>query len=484
MRPDIERPLAVDLDGTLTPCDLLVEGASAYVARRPWGVVNLLRWTAAGRDRLKVELARRSPFDAATLPLRGEVLDWLEEEHRAGRRLLLVSASDEHQVRAVAEHLDIFDGFHGTRLGRNLKSTAKRDLLVDEFGEGGYDYIGNHGDDRAVWAAAHTAHVVGSPKLAAEAGSLTTLGRTFKPTRPSTARLLLKAMRPHQWIKNLLVAVPLVTAQMLGDTSAVLRTLLAMALFSLVASSVYLLNDLIDIPSDRQHPAKRRRPFASGELSLIVGWVVWPILTVTAFGLALAFLPWDFTVVLAIYVAITLTYSLWAKRKAVLDVILLGGLYTVRMVAGGAAIDVPLTMWLITFSMLFFLSLALVKRVSELTRVRRDNEIASWERVPGRGYAAGDLELLTSYGVASSVGSVVILTLYLQDEHTRQLYASPELLGFAIPILLAWLMRCWLLAHRGQVNEDPLVFAARDPASILAGLAFGAAFVAANVLHV
>ncbi len=483
MHPDARRPLAVDLDGTMIRSDLLFEGASAYVTRAPLGVLNIVRWVAAGRDRVKIELAGRAAVEPAMLPYREDVLGWLHEEHRSGRQLVLVSSSDERHVRAVAEHLGIFHASFGTRLGLNLKGQTKRDLLVDQFGSGGYDYIGDSTADLDVWADAHTAHVVGSDRFAARVAGTATVGHRFEPGRSAAPRHLLKAMRPHQWLKNVLVAVPLVTAQLVGEPAAVLNTLLAFALFCMTASSVYLLNDIIDIPNDRLHPDKRRRPFASGELSLLVGWIAWPTFAVAALGLALVLLPWEFAAVLAIYFVLTLAYSAWAKRKAVLDVIVLGGLYTIRMVGGGAAIAVPLTTWLLTFSILFFLSLALIKRVSELTRVRQIEGAEPWAAAPGRGYMASDLELLSSYGVASSIGSVVIFTLYLQDAHTQQLYASPEILGLAIPILLAWLMRSWLWAHRGHMTEDPILFAARDPKSILAGAAFVVVFIAANVLH-
>jgi 4-hydroxybenzoate polyprenyltransferase len=468
--------LAVDLDGTLIRSDLLFEGTSAYVTRVPLGVLNLVRWVGAGRDRLKVEVASRTAVEPATLPYRTDVLDWLNEERRAGRPLVLVSASDERQVEAVAEHLGIFESAFGTRVGRNLKARTKRDLLVEQFGAGGYDYIGDDRDDLEVWSEAHTAHVVGSKRFASRVAQTAAVGSVFRRSETGTVRLLVKAMRPHQWAKNLLIAVPLLTAQLVGDPAAVLRTVLAFVLFSLTASSAYLLNDIVDISNDRIHPEKRRRPFASGQLSLVVGWVAWPALALVSLGLALAVLPWEFAAILAAYYVLTLTYSFWAKRKGVLDVIVLGGLYTIRLIAGGAAIAVPLTMWLIAFSMLFFLSLALIKRVSELSRVRRTGG-----DLRGRGYLDSDLELLSSYGVASSIGSIVIFTVYLQDAHTRQMYAQPEILGFAIPILLAWLMRCWLFAHRGFMDEDPIVFAIKDPKSLMLGVFFVAVFVAANV---
>lgn len=472
-------PLVVDLDGTLITSDLLIESASAHLIRQPLALPRMMMWLADGKDRLKNELAARSEIDASVLPYHPELLDWLREEHAGGRQLVLASASDQDLVSAVSDHLGIFDEAWGTSPGVNLKSEAKRDLLVERFGEGGFDYVGNHSADLTVWDSAANAHVVGSPSLARRAEEVATVGTVFPSARGSQIRALIKAMRPHQWAKNALVVVPLFTAQLVGSPSALLHTLLAVITFCLAASSVYLLNDIVDVAEDRLHPTKRRRPFASGDLNLLVGWLAWPALAVSAFAVSIGFLPWRFTLVLACYLAITLAYSSWAKRKAVLDVVTLGALYTIRIVAGAAAIGAPLTSWLLSFSMLFFLSLALVKRVSELTQLRRREQLLA----KGRGYYADDLELLSSYGVASSIGAVVIFALYINDPATASLYRTPEVLGLAIPILLAWLMRCWLWAHRGDMNEDPIVFAMRDAKSLFAGGAFVLVFLAANGLH-
>jgi 4-hydroxybenzoate polyprenyltransferase len=471
-------PLAVDLDGTLISSDLLIESASAHMIRQPLSVLRMAGWLAGGKDRLKVELASRSELDASVLPYHPEVLSWLQAEHARGRSLVLASASDQRLVSQVSDHLGIFDEAWGTSPGVNLKSHAKRDLLVSRFGEGGFEYVGNHPHDLAIWGAAAQAHVVGSRALVARAAKVADVGQTFA-ARGGQGRALLKAMRPHQWAKNALVAVPLFTAQLVSSSEALLHTVLAVLAFCLAASSVYLLNDIVDVAEDRHHPTKRRRPFASGRLNLLVGWVAWPVLALAAFAVSFSFLPWRFTVVLAAYLAITVAYSSWAKRKAVLDVITLGALYTIRIVAGAAAIAAPLTSWLLSFSMLFFLSLALIKRVSELTQLRSREQLLA----KGRGYYADDLELLSSYGVATSIGAVVIFSLYVNDPATAALYRTPEILGLAIPILLAWLMRCWLWAHRGDMNEDPIVFAVRDPKSLLAGAAFVLVFLAANGLH-
>lgn len=473
-----DRPLVVDLDGTLVATDLLAESVSAFLIASPGRALRLVQWLWKGRSLLKRELAARTEIDAASLPYREEVLQWLLAEHGRGRRLVLASASDRTLVQRIADHLGIFEEAFGTDDGVNLKAGNKRDLLVQRFGDRGFDYVGNHLDDLSVWEAGNIAHVVGNESLIAKAASVSTVGKTFSQ-RYLCLGALLKALRPHQWVKNVLIAVPLFTAQQLSDWVSVLNVIIAIATFSLVASSVYVLNDIADVAHDRHHPIKRERPFASGRLSLVIGWLLWPALAVAGFGLAAAFLSWQYVIVLAGYFCATLVYTFWAKRKEIGDVIILSFLYTVRIVAGAIAISVPLSLWLLTFSMLFFLSLALVKRVSELSRLRAEGS-SSLEKARGRGYSSSDLELLSSYGVASSIGAVVVFSLYV-DSLSTMMYSTPELIWATVPVLLTWLMRVWLLAHRGEMNEDPIVFAIKDRSSLIAGVIVAGSFLAAKV---
>jgi 4-hydroxybenzoate polyprenyltransferase len=470
-------PLVVDLDGTLINGDLLHESATRFIVSSPRSVLRLIPWTLDGPARLKSELAARVDIDVAALPYNGDVLTWLQDEATTGRELALVSASHESLVDAVADHLGLFSSTLGTTAESNLRSERKAKALVDRYGHRGYEYVGNHRHDLEVWGDAAAAHVVsGSDRLAHEAGTRSPLGRRFIPQR-APLRGLARSMRPHQWLKNLLVLVPVGTAQLLLDVDAVTAALLAFVAFCLVASSVYVLNDLADLDNDRHHPKKRNRPFAAGDASLLHGWMLWPLLLLLGFGVSVALLPWAFTGILASYFAITVAYTFVLKRLGIVDVVTLAALYTVRVIAGIAAISVRPSMWLLTFSLFLFLSLALIKRVSELTRAREDGSVAK-----GRGYIHQDLELLSSYGVSSSVASAVIFALYLDDSTTQQLYATPELLWGALPILLTWLMRAWLLAHRGQMNEDPILFAARDRWSIAAAAAIVLVFTAAKVV--
>lgn len=467
-------PLVVDLDGTLIRSDMLVETASSHLIRSPQQLLRLAGWLARGRTHLKSQLAAQADVEFADLPYRHDLIAWLQEERAAGRQLVLATASNSRLADGVADATGLFDEVFSSDESVNLKSEAKRDRLVERFGDRGYDYVGNSRSDVPVWAAARTAHVVGGPRLVTRADAVTTVGRVFRDDS-STARSLVRALRPHQWVKNALVLVPLFTAQLVTDRDAVLDALIATLCFCIAASSVYVLNDIADLANDRHHPIKRMRPFASGRLSVVAGWFLWPALLVVSL-LGAATVNWVFFGTLVTYLAITVVYTFWGKKVPVLDVVSLGLLYTIRIIAGAAAILAPLSMWLLTFSMLLFLSLALIKRVSELTRAR-----AELKEARGRGYRDTDLELLSSYGVASSIGAVVIFSLYVNDPTTAQLYRTPEVLWVSVPILLAWLMRCWLLAHRGEMNEDPIVFAIRDRASILAGLLVAAAFLTAAV---
>jgi 4-hydroxybenzoate polyprenyltransferase len=472
----------VDLDGTLLSTNLLVESASAAVISRPLHAPRLLSGLLGGRGQLKRDLASVTELDVASLPYREDVLSWLRAEHAEGRRLILASASDARFVQQIADHLGIFEQAFGTGESGNLKADAKRELLVSKFGDRGFDYIGNHRDDLAVWAAGDTAHVVADGRLAAKAATVCKLGRTFETPR-RRVKPFVKALRPRQWVKNALVAVPLLTAQLLGDWTAVWQTAVAIATFSLVASSVYVLNDIADVTNDRHHPKKCKRPFASGELSLMTGWLLWPVLAAAGFGIASALLSWQYVLVLLGYLVATVVYTFWAKRTAIGDVAFLGCLYTIRIIAGAAAIGVTLTIWLLTYALLFFLSLALVKRVSELTRMRGEGVDAD-EGAKGRGYRNSDLELLSSYGIATSIGAVVVFSLYVDASSTTVAYATPELLWASMPVMLVWLMRAWLLAHRGEMNEDPIVWATRDWRSVIAGGVVLMSFLAANVVAV
>jgi 4-hydroxybenzoate polyprenyltransferase len=376
---------------------------------------------------------------------------------------VLATASHRALAEQVAKHLHVFDEVLATENGTNLKSDAKAQALVDRFGDGGFDYVGNDWPDLQVWARSHQAHVVDAPAaLLRRAQAQGNVGQIFDSDMASPWMAMLKAMRLHQWMKNLLVFVPLMAAHQYADAPRDVLALMAFVVFSLTASSVYLLNDLADVQDDRHHARKRNRPFASGALSLITGWVAWPVLLLVAVVLSALFMPVLFSVSLGVYFVLTVAYSLQLKQLAVVDVLTLAALYTMRIIAGAAAIDVAVSFWLLLFSMFIFLSLALIKRYSEL-KVARDAGKSGALR--GRGYEPDDLELVSSLGGSSGFIAVLVLALYIQDGQAAHLYATPQLIWLACPVMLFWISRAWLIAHRGRMHDDPIVFALKDKVS-------------------
>lgn len=468
------RPLVVDLDGTLIRTDLLVESVSQFLIQHPLQFLKPLQWLLRGRAALKTELAQRIQLDPTSLPYNADVLDWLHVEKCNGRRLVLATASHRVLAEQVAQHLDLFEEVLATECKINFKSIAKAQVLVDRFGEGGFDYVGNDWSDLIVWDKAHTAHVVdASATLLRRAKIQGDVGKVFQSNMPSKATAMIKAMRLHQWMKNLLVFVPLMAAHQYADASSDVLALMAFVVFSLMASSLYLLNDLVDVNDDRHHIRKCHRPFASGALSLIIGWLAWPVLMVMAMVLSLLFMPVLFSVSLGFYFILTLAYSLHLKQLAVVDVLILAALYTLRIIAGTLALNLAISFWLLLFSMFIFLSLALIKRYSEL-KIARDAGKAGALR--GRGYESDDLELVSSLGGSAGFNAVLVLALYIQDIQTSHIYATPQIIWLACPILLFWISRAWLIAHRGFMHDDPIVFALKDKVSWGCGLSVFAVF--------
>ncbi|HVT36685.1 MAG TPA: UbiA family prenyltransferase, partial [Nevskiaceae bacterium] len=372
--------------------------------------------------------------------------------------------------------LPLFERVYASDGTVNLSRTRKRDRLVADFGEQGYDYAGNAWADLPVWHDARQAIVVSrSVTLLARARAQARVAQVFADTPP---RLLQwpRALRMHQWIKNLLLFLPLLLSQKFTEPKLLLA-LWGFAAFCLCASSVYLLNDLLDMPSDRLHPRKRLRPFASGELPALDGLLLAPLLLGMALVIALEISRW-FTSVLLVYYASTLAYSMYLKRIPLIDVMLLAGLYTLRIVAGAAAIGVPLTFWLLAFSMFLFLSLGTMKRYTELAMVRDSGAM----RAAGRGYHADDLPLLRNQGVAAGYGSVLVLALYINSPQSLMLYRHPHYLWLLCPLLLYWISRAWMKTHRGLMHDDPIVFALRDIPSLTVGVLMAAAVAIAALL--
>jgi 4-hydroxybenzoate polyprenyltransferase len=470
-RDGVLPPLAVDMDGTVLLSDTLHESLLALLRANPLYLFVLPFWLLGGKAHFKRAVARRVVPDPATFAFNEPFLAWLRTQH-GRRRLVLCTAADAGIAHAVASHLQLFDEVLSSDGRENLAGHGKAAALARRFGERGFDYAANARIDTAAWAHARHAVVVNAaPSVQREAARVATVAQTF-PRAASPAAAALRALRPHQWAKNLLVFVPVLTAHLAFDPAALAHALLAFVAFCLCASSVYVINDLVDLPSDRAHPRKRHRPFASGALPVISGMIAAPLLALAAFAVA-ALLPARFLLVLAAYFALTFTYSLWFKRVELLDVVVLASLYTGRIVAGAFAIAVPLSFWLLAFSMFLFLSLAMVKRHAELALVREQGRMAA----AGRGYRVDDLPLLATLGGASGYLSVLVLALYINSRESAALYHAPQLLWLLCPLLLYWISRVWLLTMRGQMHDDPVLFALRDPPSLAVG-ALGLAAVA------
>ncbi|MCA8503919.1 UbiA family prenyltransferase [Burkholderia multivorans] len=472
----ISRPLVVDLDGTLLRSDVLIESGFCYLKSTPHHFLAPLAWLAqGGKRRLKSQLAAETELDVSVLPFDPQIVEWLKKERENGRMIVLATASHEKYARAIARHLELFDEVLATDEQINLSAHQKKDRLIARFGERGFDYAGNSRDDLPVWRAAARAYVVNAPaavrRAAERAGNVERVFESRAPALKTWAR----SLRMHQWLKNLLIFVPLLAGHMLDSLQLIADAALAFVAFGLCASSVYLLNDLLDLEDDRHHPTKCRRPLACGALPLVWGLVAFPILLVGAFTLAFVALPWRFSVVLLGYYALTVAYSTALKRLVMVDVVVLALLYTVRIVAGTTAIATHLTFWLLAFSMFIFLSLALVKRYAELLSMKKRGLTQS----RGRGYVASDLELVSSLGSASGYLSVLVLAMYIQDPKTAHLYNHPQIIWLACPLLLYWISRTWIIAHRGHMHDDPIIFAVRDRVSLvvigLCGLVFWAA---------
>ncbi len=458
----MDPPLVVDLDGTLLRSDLLVETGLLYLRDQPHRFWAPLLWVMGGKAALKYRLADATDLDVTLLPYDDAVIALIDSERQSGRRIVLATASQRRLAERVAAHLGLFDEVLATDTQRNLSAGAKRDALVERYGERGYDYAGNAAEDLTVWQAARWAYVVNaSGSVLRRARRQGNVHRVLGPADASMHDWL-RALRLHQWLKNLLIFVPLLTAHLYGEPELVGKGLLAFLSFSLCASSVYLLNDLLDLPDDRRHASKRQRPFASGLLPIHFGLAVIPLLLLAAFAIALWQLPALFSLALAGYYILTVAYSLSLKRRMVIDVIALAALYTLRIIAGALALAVALSFWLLAFSMFMFLSLALVKRYAELYQARAE----PGGKAHGRGYDADDLPMIASLGAASGYLAVMVLALYINDAVTVRLYSHPTVIWLACPLLLTWISRVWMLAHRGQMHEDPVIFAMRDRTSL------------------
>jgi 4-hydroxybenzoate polyprenyltransferase/phosphoserine phosphatase len=453
-------PLFVDLDGTLIKTDLLIESSFFLLKKQPWILFAMLYWLAFGKARLKEEIAVRSALDFSVLPLQKQFVEFLNDEAKKGRTLYLATASDRRLAEPVAKRLGIFNRVLASDGHRNLKGTRKLEAILSCCEDSPFDYAGNELVDLTIWAKARRAIVV-NPHIGVTAALKK---RSYKvervfDDRPPKVRTWMRALRLHQWAKNVLLGVPILTAHAF-NSAAIAETAAAFIAFGLIASATYLLNDLLDLVSDRHHPRKCKRPFAAGDIGLASGILGMIISFAAGFGMAVQ-LSENFLLTLLAYLGLTISYSFYFKRIMLIDVLLLASLYTIRIVAGAYAIEVPLSSWLLGFSMFIFLSLALVKRCTELMAMQR----LSRETMKGRDYHVSDYPMLSMMGVASGYISILVLALFISSPETAGKYTYPVLLWLLCPLMAYWVSRLWLKTSRGEMHDDPLIFSLKDQAS-------------------
>jgi len=460
LMPDHPIPIVVDLDDTLVLTDTLVEQLVLIVFKRPGHLPHIARAFLRGRASLKRHIARVATLDFQTLPYHEGVLAYIAKRKQAGSTVHLVTAADQSVADGVAEHLGLFDSATGSDGTTNLKGARKARAIGQMF-PSGYAYIGDCAADLPIWQQAREAVLVGgSPRLRRQ---LDRLGLSQIDTIPRSQPGLaawLKALRVHQWSKNVIVLVPLLLSQQFRDPAMLARGFFGLMLFNFVASSTYILNDLSDLAADRVHESKRRRPLAAGTIPIASAVPV--ALGLLLGGLAAGFaIDTRFGLITCAYAAISLLYTFRLKAEPLIDVLTIGGLFTIRVLAGMLLFATPISLWLSTFTFILFTSLALAKRTAELARADHDGR-----SVVGRGYLAGDTQITTPLGVATGVAAIIVMVLYMELEARKTgLYMTVEPL-FLIPIVLsAWLLRVWMRAHRGLLQDDPVVFALQDSTS-------------------
>lgn len=470
-------PLVVDLDDTLLLTDTLAEAVVDCALRRPFKLLSALPKLADGRARFKAEVFDLVELDVDALPARDDLVEYIREQRAGGREVALVTATPQTIAEAVAGRFEgLFDTVHGSTSDHNLKGSNKARFLAERYPDG-FVYAGDSAADLKVWSEAGGIIFAGASKaVRAKASSLAKPVEASFDNPGRGVRQWRKALRLHQWAKNLLLFVALALSGQFVNPQAWVHAVTGFFLLGVVASATYLLNDLVDLSADRRHRTKRNRPFASGALSPVIGLILAPTMILAALVAAITLSP-AFSLGLMTYLVVTMAYSFGLKKVAMLDVFILASLFTVRIALGALAINVLMSEWLLTFSMFFFLSLSLAKRHIEVAASPAN------ERVRGRGYMGADAPLTLGFGIASGVAAILIMVLYLaEDAFPSGQYAFAGAL-WAVPALITlWLMRIWLLANRGTLEDDPVAFAVKDRISLGLGAGLAAAFAAAILI--
>ena len=457
---EANKNLCVDLDGTLIRSDTLLESLLILLKKKTWKLIFIPYWLIHGKAYFKHKISQEVDLDPSLLPYHKEFLDYLRKEHTKGRKLILATAANERIANKVANHLGIFSSVFSSTKQMNLSGSNKRDMIKGHMAN--FAYAGNASVDLPIWLESSeiiAANVRQSVLNRAKKinGEVLTFGiKKFRPL------IILKSIRVYQWVKNLLVFLPLMLSHQIFDWDLLSSSILAFMSFCFCSSSAYLVNDLMDLEADRKHPEKCRRPFASGELSLFYGIIGAPILLVLGLTLS-ASLSLKLCALLATYYLLTLCYSFFLKSLLLIDVVVLSVLYFIRIGAGSVSTSIKLSAWMAVFSVFLFFTLALVKRISELKILEQQNQ----DKTPGRSYLVSDLNYLVNMGISSGYIAVLVLALYINSNHVNTLYQSPNLLWPICVMLLYWISYLWMQVQRGKMCSDPIIFTLRDPRSYL-----------------
>jgi 4-hydroxybenzoate polyprenyltransferase/phosphoserine phosphatase len=470
-------PLVVDLDGTLVRTDMLVESAWYFLINNPWRLLNLFIWLRESKSMLKSKLAEQFHFTPRNLPFRPEVLAIMREAKSDGREIVLATASNRVVAERVSLELGVFDHVLSSNQHLNLSGATKAAALEEKFGKKGFDYIGDSPKDLPVWKKARTPYLVGTGRIALKTFNKLNRGVILSgEANLSKIRIWTRSLRLHQWVKNLLLFVPAIAAHQLLDLGVFSNLVLAFISFGFLASAVYLLNDLVDLENDRSHDKKKLRPLANGDMSILSALFGFVILLGGAFVLGLS-VGNDFAGVLLGYLLLTSAYTVFLKKILVLDVVTLATLYMLRVIAGGVAVSIPVSFWLLAFSFFIFLSLSFLKRVSELEGWVSGKLSVS----PGRAYKERDLPTISTLGIGSGLVSVLVFALYLDSDSLSGLYQNPMILWGAVPVLVFWISWVWIQSGRGEVDQDPIIFAFKDRFSLASGVIFLSLFMISQV---
>lgn len=456
-----EFPLFVDVDGTYLKTDLLFESFIVAIRNNPLVIIYCFFWLTKGIGFLKYKLSMRADLDISIMPKNPEFLAFLNKEKNKARKIILATAGAEKYAALLVSESKLFDSYLCSDKNTNLKSRAKLSKILklsDDFA-----YAGNDKVDFVLFSQAKEKYLVNATQNVSRAGEKFEFDGVFD-SQPSTGngKTWLKQLRLHQWLKNLLIFVPLMVSGLFTQITNITEVSLGFIAFSFLASATYIVNDLFDLSSDRQHPRKKYRPLAAAKLSILAGLVGAAALLFFAFGLALL-LGLKFIVILLIYLGLTLFYSFVLKKYVAMDTVALAMLYTLRILAGTAILSISVSFWLFAFSIFIFLSLALVKRCAELKSLEKEGKLIT----NGRDYRVEDYSILVSFGISSAMLSLLMFSFYINNNALTNQYQEPDLLWVVVLGLCYWLMRMWIKTHRGEMHDDPIVYSLKDKGSII-----------------